>query len=83
MAPEPGSASSESDNNPWTVGHHFYRGQIDVRSWTLLAPMLPNDDFSPVFGALADAIESLWHIFEYRYVASLQRVPSIRLDDIR
>jgi len=56
--------------------------QIDIKPGTLLAPMLPHDDFSPALSQFLDVSEILRRQLARSHVASLQRDPSISPDEI-
>jgi len=63
-------------------GHVFHLGQIDIESGTAFAPLLADDDFSPALGQFGDALEIFGGQFAWWHVASLQRDPSVSLDEI-
>ena len=52
-------------------GDVFHLGQIDVESGTVLAPVLPDDDFSPLFGQGVDLGEVLVVELARRHSASM------------
>lgn len=60
----------------------FHLRQIDVEPRALLAPVLPHDDFSPPLREFLDPLEIFRCRFTCSHVASLQRDPSIRPDEI-
>lgn len=60
----------------------FHLGQIDIQAGALLAPVLPNDDFSPPLRKFFDALEIFRRRLSSSHVASLQRDTSIRPDEI-
>jgi hypothetical protein len=56
-------------------GDLFHLRQGDVGSGTLIAPVLPHDDFSPAVSQFLNAAKILSCKFACRHDASLQRVP--------
>jgi len=56
-------------------GDLFHLREGDVGSGTLLAPVLPHDDFSPAVSQFLDAAKILGCEFGCCHDASLQRVP--------
>jgi hypothetical protein len=53
-------------------GHLLHLCQVHVQPRSLLAPVLPDDDFSPAFGQFGDAAKILRCWFVCSHVASLQ-----------
>ena len=55
--------------------HVFHLSQINVQPGTMLAPLLPHDDFSPASGQFLDPANILYRRFACCHVASLQEFP--------
>jgi hypothetical protein len=63
-------------------GHVFHLAQIDIKPGTLLAPLLPHDDFSPATGQFLDPANIFWRRFACCHIASLQEFTSVSADEI-
>jgi hypothetical protein len=63
-------------------GDVFHLSEVDVESGAVLAPVLPDDDFSPSLRQLADPLEIFLGQFARRHGASVQPDKMISLGEM-